>query len=103
MNSSVLAQTPVVAEIYGEKGSIVFDNWWFTPVPIHLVALDGKKVDIPMEFIGNGYNYEASAVVQYLEQGKKQSDLMSWEDSLLLIDTLDAIRKEIGLVYPDHD
>jgi hypothetical protein len=35
--------------------------------------------------------------------GKTQSELMSWDFSLLLIDTLDEIRKEIGLVYPVHD
>jgi hypothetical protein len=29
--------------------------------------------------------------------------MMSWDFSLLLIDTLDAIRKQIGLVYPGHD
>jgi scyllo-inositol 2-dehydrogenase (NADP+) len=103
MHSSLVAQTEVVAAIYGEKGTIVFDNWWFTPVPIHLITPDGKKNTIPLEFIGNGYNYEATAVIQCLEQGKLQSDLMSWDDSLLLIDMLDAIRKEIGLVYPDHD
>jgi scyllo-inositol 2-dehydrogenase (NADP+) len=103
MHSSLIAQTDIVAAIYGEKGTILFDNWWFTPVPIHLVDLNGNKTPIPLEFIGNGYNYEATAMIQSLEQGKTQNDLMSWDDSLLLIDMLDTIRKEIGLVYPGHD
>jgi scyllo-inositol 2-dehydrogenase (NADP+) len=103
MHSSSVAQTDIVAEIYGEKGTIVFDKWWFTPVPIHLITPDGKKTPIPLDFIGNGYNYEASAMIKCLEQGKTQCEMMSWDDSLLLIDMLDAIRKEIGLVYPDHD
>lgn len=103
MHSSAIAQTDVVATIYGEKGKIVFDKWWFTPVPIHLFDADGKEIPVKLEFIGNGYNYEATEVVKCLESGKKQSELMSWDDSLLLIDTLDAIRKEIGLVYPGHD
>ena len=33
-------------------------------------------------------------------KGKTQSDLMGLDFSILLIDTLDAVRKEIGLVYP---
>jgi predicted dehydrogenase len=101
--SSSIAQTDVVATIYGEKGKIVFDKWWFTPVPIHLYSADGKEMPVKLDFIGNGYNYEAAEVVKCLENGKKQSEAMSWDDSLLLIDMLDAIRKEIGLVYPGHD
>jgi len=103
MYSSCIAQTDVVATIYGEKGKIVFDKWWFTPVPIHLFDADGKEISVKLDFIGNGYNYEASEVVKCLENGKKQSDLMSWDDSLQLIDMLDAIRKEIGLSYHGHD
>lgn len=101
--SSCVAQTDVVASVYGEKGKIVFDKWWFTPVPIHLFNAEGKEMPLKFDFVGNGYNYEAAEVVKCLAQGKKQSDLMSWEDSLQLIDMLDAIRKEIGLTYPGHD
>jgi len=103
LHSSLVAQTEVVATIYGEKGKIVFDRWWFTPVPIHLFNTDGEEIPVTLRFEGNGYNYEATEVVKCLSNGKPQSDLMSWENSLLLIDMLDAIRNEIGLVYPGHD
>jgi len=103
MNSSLVAKTDVVAAVYGDKGTLVFDKWWFMPVPLRMITAEGDEVSIPLEFKGNGYNYEAAEVVRCLEQGKIQSDLMSWDDSLLLIDTLDAIRKEIGLTYPGHD
>jgi len=103
MYSSVIAQTDIVAAIYGEKGTIVFNNWWFMPVPIRIVTQEGKEIPVPLKFEGNGYNYEATELVKCLEQGKIQSEIMSWDNSLLLIDVLDAIRKEIGLVYPDHD
>jgi len=103
LHSSVVAQTDVTATVYGDKGTIVFDNWWFTPVPVHLVNSKGEKEKIPLDFKGNGYNYEADEVILCLQKNKIQSDLMSWDHSLLLIDTLDAIRKEIGLTYKGHD
>jgi predicted dehydrogenase len=103
LHSSVVAQTDVIATIYGDKGTIVFDNWWFMPVPIYHMSSDGKKTKIPLTFEGNGYNYEAAEVVNCLQNGQIQSKMMSWDDSLLLIDSLDAIRKEIGLTYPGHD
>jgi predicted dehydrogenase len=101
--SSVVAQTEIVASVYGEKGNLVFDPWWYMPVPFKIITPEGKEQRVPVKFEGNGYNYEAAALIRCLEQGKIQSDMMSWDDSLLLIDTLDAIRKEIRLVYPDHD
>jgi hypothetical protein len=73
------------------------------PVPANLVTSEGKTIPIKEKSEGNGYNYEAAEMIRCLEKGTTQSEMMSWEFSLLLIDTLDAIRKEIGLVYPDHD
>jgi len=97
--SSAIAQTDITAAIYGDKGTIIFDTGWYMPVPVKMRAHDGRKITIPAESVGNGYNYEAAEVIQCLEMEKIQSDLMSWDFSLLLIDTLDAIRREIGLVY----
>jgi scyllo-inositol 2-dehydrogenase (NADP+) len=101
--SSVTAQTDITASIYGEKGTINIDPWWFMPVPVSLITTDGKKVPVLVHSIGNGYNYEAAEVIRCLNEGKPESNLMSRDFSLLLIDTLDAIRKEIGLVYEGHD
>jgi predicted dehydrogenase len=103
LHSSLVAQTETVATIYGEKGTIVFDKNWYTPVHMHANLHDGQKIKTALTFEGNGYNYEATEVIECLKQRKTQSAIMSWEDSTLLIDTLDEIRKQIGLVYPDHD
>ncbi len=103
MYSSVIAKTDITAAIYGDKAAIVFDNFWYMPVPVKIIHSDGKSENIPLQFEGNGYNYEASEVIRCIEKGNIQSNLMSWDDSILLIDTLDNIRKEIGLVYPEHD
>jgi scyllo-inositol 2-dehydrogenase (NADP+) len=103
MVSSVLAQTEISAALYGEKGTIAFDNWWFMPVPAKLITQEGKTIPINEKSVGNGYNYEAAELIRCIETGKSQSDMMSLEFSILLIDTLDAIRREIGLVYPGHD
>jgi hypothetical protein len=73
------------------------------PVPARLITPEGKTIPINEKSVGNGYNYEAAEMIRCLEKGRTQSEMMSLEFSLLLIDTLDAIRKEIGLAYPGHD
>jgi hypothetical protein len=72
-------------------------------VPIHLYDAEGNEVPLTFDFTGNGYNYEASEVCRCLSQGLKQSPMMTHKDSLLLIDTMDEIRRQIGLTYPGHD
>lgn len=101
--SSTVAKTDVTSEIHGTKGKIIFDEWWFKPASFHLINEHGNKQTFTFDFIGNGYNYEAEEVVKCLQNGKKQSDMMSWDNSLNLIKLLDEIRKQGNIVYPDHD
>jgi len=101
--STIVAKTDITAEIHGTKGKIVFDEWWFTPVNIHLVDEAGNKTTVPVEFKGNGYNYEAEEVVNCLLNNQTQSNKMSWDASLELIDILDNIRKQCNITYPGHD
>ncbi len=101
--SSFLANTPVVAEVHGEKGKIFLEDKWFCPTNIRLTDSKGNEKLISFDFKGNGYNYEADEVVNCIRSGKTQSSLMSWDASIELIDTLDSIREKCGLAYPKHD
>jgi predicted dehydrogenase len=101
--SSFIAASDVVAEVHGETGKIVFEHLWFCPGNIKIVRPNGEVIPVPLQFKGNGYNYEAEEVVKCIKEGKTQSEIMSWGNSLELIDMLDSIRKEAGIIYPKHD
>ncbi len=101
--STMLAETDNKVTIYCEKGTIYFSKFVYAPQQIMVVPLDGEPEDITVELIGNIYNYEAAEVVSCIEQGLNQSVMWSWQDSLLLIDTLDEIRRQIGLAFEGHD
>jgi predicted dehydrogenase len=101
--SSFIAGTDIVAEVHGETGKIVFEHLWFCPGNLKIVRPDGEVEKLNIPFKSNGYNYEAEEVVRCLKAGKTQSDIMSWNDSLELIDMLDSIRKETGIIYQKHD
>jgi len=47
--------------------------------------------------------YTIAKHIHCLENAKTQSERWSWNDSLMLIDTLDEIRGKIGLRYQNHD
>lgn len=50
-----------------------------------------------------GYHFEALEVMKCLYKGKIESEVVPLSFSLDLIDTLDDIRQEAGIVYPGHD
>jgi predicted dehydrogenase len=103
MYSSFVAQAQSIAEIHGETGKILLPEMFFCPNNVKIIRPDGNEKIIPFEFKSNGYNYEAEEVVKCIQSGKIQSELMSWNNSLDLIDMLDSIRKKCGIVYPGHD
>ena len=51
---------------------------------------------------GQGFEYEIQEVVDCLKQGKLESDVMPLDETLSIMQTMDAIRRKIGLVY-DND
>jgi len=103
MYSSFLADPNVVAEIHGTKGKIILDHLWFRPGNVKLIYRNGKKKTFKYDFKSNGYEYEADETAKCILAGKTQSELWSWNDSIELINTMDAIRKQCGIVYPNHD
>lgn len=100
LSTAVRLDTPWEAFILGTKGRIQIHRPWWSPTNFTLFV-SGKdpeyiKVDCPL----NGYNYEALEVNQCLREGRLESSLMSLDESLEIMKTLDALRKEWGLQYP---
>ena len=103
MYSSFLADPGVVAEIHGDKGKIYLSHLWFQPGNVKVQYHDGKEEIFEFKPKSNGYEYEAEEVVKCIREGKTESSLMKWKDSEQLIDMLDMIRTECGIVYPKQD
>lgn len=69
-----------------------------------IVELKGKeqeKYSLLPE--GMGYSFEAIEVMKCLDEGKLQSDVVPHSFSRKLINTLDRIRNEAGIVFPGRD
>jgi predicted dehydrogenase len=103
MHSSFMATSPAVAEIHGTKGKIVLEHRWFTPGKIKLIHEDGSEETFEFESKSNGYQFEVQEVTDCILKGKTQSDQWSLNDSLKLVQLMDSVRKECGIVYPKHD
>jgi len=103
LHSSLVAATDGTSTVYCEKGKIEFGSAVYAPEQVTLVTSDGRTEDITLKLAGNYYQYEAIEVVRCIEAGETCSPMWSWDDSIMLIDILDEIRRQIGLVYEGHD
>lgn len=63
------------AHFYFEKAKVVFGSMWHMPTHVSIIT-SGEEKEVPMNWIGNGYNYEAQFVTNELLQGKTSQDFI---------------------------
>jgi len=97
-----LAPGPNVATIIGSDGYIVLDGVWYTQTSFTLYDRDSRIVERYTEKIdGRGMQYQALEVERCVRQGLTESPTMPLHETVSIMETMDAIRSQIGLVYPD--
>lgn len=97
--SSFCSQLPTEAFINGTKGRIKINHRFYRPdavLEFYPGFMDSiQTIPIPPT-VGWGYHYEAAHVNDCLRKGLTESPVMSHTDTLLLMETLDAIREQWG-------
>lgn len=102
LNATVVADTNIEAEIYGPEKRIKIHSRWHNPSPISLYERqDCLKTETFPDRIG--YAYEIEEVINCLDAGKKESDLLPHAFTLQLVETMDEIRRQCNIVYPKFD
>jgi len=99
LGCAVRTRTPHQAYILGSEGHIHLQPFW-SARELRLARGDESERIAP-EFRGNGYNYEIEEVGRCLAAGRTESKTMPLDDSLAVIETMDALRAQWGVRYPD--
>ncbi|MDR2618498.1 MAG: Gfo/Idh/MocA family oxidoreductase [Treponema sp.] len=85
--------------IYGTQGKIHLPDFVFSHSAELL--LDGRyNYRYEGDFLSNGYNYETEEVMNCIREGRTESPVMSWDESLVLMETMDAVRAQWNYKYP---
>ena len=101
--SSFTTNLPTQAEINGTEGCITLTTRFYEPSATiqFYKQVSGERQTIPVEKEGGfGYQYEARHVNECLKKGLTESPVMTHADTLLLIETMDEIRRIAGISYP---
>jgi len=97
--------------IQGTKGEIQVFGYAFRPTRYRVIPKKGvegegggeaKVRDVECGFPdgGHGMAWEADEVARCLRDGKLESEGMSWEESIVIMEVMDEVRRQGGLVYP---
>ena len=98
LKSTLLEETPTEAIFTFEKAVIKIHTRFHEPASVTVLA-NGKEETTNFDCKTIGYNFEAEHFSQLIREGKKESDIMTFEFSRNLITTLDKVRNSIGLEY----
>ncbi|MBU1631175.1 MAG: hypothetical protein ABID32_02425 [Candidatus Omnitrophota bacterium] len=91
------------ARIYGTKGSIrIPHKFWWRPNRIIVKLEEDEEKEIAFKQLGNDYTYEVIEVMQRLKENKTESEIMDFNTSIAIMSTMDRIRKQWNLVYPEE-
>jgi predicted dehydrogenase len=100
--TSVRVDSPIEAMLLGTEGQIQLHAWWIRPDKLTLRLANQEPTIIARPYEGNGYQFEAAEVMACLRAGKLESDLMPLDETLSIMQTLDALRAQWGLTYPSE-
>lgn len=98
LESTIEANTPTEAFIYGSKGSIKLHSRFHHPTRI-TISVDDKEEELTIPYEGNGYLHEITEVNHCIQQGLSQSSKVPLSLSLGLVNVMDKVKDEIGLMY----
>ena len=99
--SSFASYSSMQTEFCFENGFLRLNRRSFSPTTITYWKNWEEEKTITFEKgTGSGYELEASHVMECLDAGKIESDLMSWSLSADLMDIMDRVRKDAGIVFP---
>lgn len=97
---SKIADSLLPTEIQGEDGTITLDRiGWIQQVG--LTPRGGECVDITAPTPNDDYFYEIEEFINIvLSDGPKESVINSYENSLIVMDIMDEIRRQVGVGFP---
>ncbi len=97
---AIRTETLKEARIIGTKGSIHIPEFW-QATSATLIRTGRYPVHIEIPFKSNGFENQVIEVINCLREGKLESDVMPLNESLSIMKTMDTIRFQWGLKYPE--
>ncbi len=92
---------PNRAAVVGTKGRIEIESVWYNVVGFTRYDADNRVVERFDEKVdGRGMHFQAAELERIVASGKLEGEILPPAESVAIMETLDEVRRQIGLVYP---
>ena len=100
LTTTMIAQTPCRAVVAGLHGWLEIDRTFYNPASMRVVMNDGTTTEYANEYEGHGLREQAEIFKQLVQSGKLESEILTWQDTVDIMKSMDVVRQQIGLNYP---
>ncbi|MEO7123069.1 MAG: Gfo/Idh/MocA family oxidoreductase [Lacisediminihabitans sp.] len=101
LHTALDALGPNRAAIVGTKGRIEIESVWYTPTPFTVfddAGIELERFDQPVK--NRGMQFQAWELERLVHEGLISGEVLPGTESVQIMETLDEVRRQIGLVYP---
>jgi predicted dehydrogenase len=102
LTSNMMVSTPCRATICGTLGKIEIDRTFYNPASMRVIMHDGTTTEYPSDYKGHGLREQAAEFERVVRNGDKSSSILTPDESILIMESLDEVRRQIGLIYPSE-
>ena len=102
LTHSIYARSDRKGIIHGDKGYMVVENI-NNPQSVSVFDLEDKLIahyDVHRQI--NGYEYQFAECAKALKEGRTESWSMPLEDTVYMMEFMDSLRKQWGMIYPQE-
>jgi predicted dehydrogenase len=100
LNTTMIVQTPCTAVIAGLNGYLEVNRTFYNPTSMRLTLFDGTVSEYPSDYKGHGLREQAVEFARVVKSGAKESPILTWDDTIAIMEIMDTVRSQIGLKYP---
>ena len=100
LTTTMIEQTPCRAVVAGLHGWLEIDRTFYNPASMRVILNDGSVTQYPSTYTGHGLREQAESFKRLVQSGQFESEILSWQDTIDIMKTMDAVREQIGLKYP---
>jgi predicted dehydrogenase len=91
------------ATIAGTRGRIEIDHVWYSPTTFRVYDNSNAVIEtFDGAVAGRGMQFQADEVERLIASGKMAGEILPPAQSIEIMQTLDAVRAQIGLIYPSE-
>lgn len=99
LQTTLWSRTATTAVIGGTEGRVEIDSDFYRPTSFRVIRNDGTWWAYDREVEG-GFQFQAAEVARRVADGATESEVISLDNTLEVMRTMDEVRRQVGVSYP---